>query len=69
MQGKALLIGNSDGIGLAVTKKLLKRKWTVVGVSRSESVIKDSSYEHFVVDVQDEEYVSCLNSILAKTPI
>ena len=69
MQGKALLIGNSDGIGLAVTKKLLKRKWTVVGISRSESVIKDSSYEHIVVDVQDEEYVSCLKLILEKEPI
>ena len=55
MPGKALIIGNSDGIGLAATIELRKRGWTVVGVSRSASVIKDSSYEHIVADVQDAE--------------
>ncbi len=29
MTGKALLIGNSDGIGLATTKFLLKQGWKV----------------------------------------
>jgi short-subunit dehydrogenase len=67
--GKALLIGNSDGIGLAFTRELLKRGWTVVGVSKSESVIKESSYEHVVADVQDEEFVACLKSILKEEPI
>ena len=66
MSGKALIIGNSDGIGLAATIELRKRGWTVVGVSRSDSVIKDSAYEHIVVDVQDEEFVSRLKSILEK---
>lgn len=42
MPGKALIIGNSDGIGLAVTIELRKRGWTVFGVSRSESVILDA---------------------------
>jgi short-subunit dehydrogenase len=67
--GKALIIGNSDGIGLAATIELRKRGWTVVGVSRSESEIKDSSYEHIVVDVQDEKFVSCLKSVLKNEPI
>ena len=69
MPGKALLIGNSDGIGLAITIELRKRKWTVVGISRSESTIKDSAYQHIVADVQDEAFVGCLKSILENGPI
>jgi len=69
VSGRALIIGNSDGIGLAATIELRKRGWTVVGVSRSESVIKDSSYEHIVADVQDEKFVSHLKSILERGPI
>jgi len=67
--GRALIIGNSDGIGLAATIELRKRGWKVVGISRSESIIKDPSYKHIVADVQDEEFVGRLNSILEKGPI
>ena len=66
MKGKALLIGNSDGIGLATTKELLKREWKVVGISRSESPIEDPSYEHIVAEVQDDEYSVILKSVLEK---
>ena len=66
MRGKALLIGNSDGIGLATTRELLKREWKVVGISRSESPIEDSSYEHIVAEVQDDEYLVRLKSVLEK---
>jgi len=66
MKGKALLIGNSDGIGLATTKELLKREWKVVGISRSESPIGDPSYEHIVAKVQDDEYSVILKSVLEK---
>ncbi|CAB1055924.1 Short-chain dehydrogenase/reductase SDR [Olavius sp. associated proteobacterium Delta 1] len=69
MPGRALIIGNSDGIGLAATIELRKRGWKVVGISRSESIIKDPSYKHIVADVQDEEFVGRLNSILEKGPI
>jgi short-subunit dehydrogenase len=69
VSGKALIIGNSDGIGLAATIELRKRGWTVVGVSRSASEIKDSTYEHIVAEVQGEEFVSRLKSILEKGPI
>jgi short-subunit dehydrogenase len=69
VSGKALIIGNSDGIGLAATIELRKRGWTVVGVSRSASEIKDSAYEHIVAEVQDKEFVSRLKSILEKGPI
>jgi len=30
MNKKALLIGNSDGMGLAATKELLKEGWEVI---------------------------------------
>ena len=66
MKGKALLIGNSDGIGLATTTELLKREWKVVGISRSESPIEDPSYEHIVAEVQDDEYPVILKSVLEK---
>ena len=66
MKGKALLIGNSDGIGLATTKELLKGEWKVVGISRSESPIEDPSYEHIVAEVQDDEYSVILKSVLEK---
>jgi NAD(P)-dependent dehydrogenase (short-subunit alcohol dehydrogenase family) len=33
----ALLVGNSDGIGLATTRALLAKGWSVAGISRSES--------------------------------
>lgn len=64
IKGKALLIGNSDGIGLATTKELLKQDWEVFGISRSKSPIVDSSYEHFTVKVQKDEFPAKLKSIL-----
>lgn len=66
MSGKALIIGNSDGIGLAATKELLKRGWKVVGISRSDSPIEDPSYEHIVAKVQDDEYSVRLKLVLEK---
>jgi short-subunit dehydrogenase len=66
MQGTALIIGNSDGIGLATTKALLKRGRQVVGISRSKSSIKDPAYEHIVAEVQDDEYPVIVKSILEK---
>jgi short-subunit dehydrogenase len=64
VRGKALLIGNSDGIGLAATRELLKRGWKIVGISRSESSIQDPCYEHIVAQVQDAEYLGRLKSVL-----
>jgi short-subunit dehydrogenase len=64
MRSKAILIGNSDGIGLSLTRELLRQGWKVVGISRSESPIEDPSYEHIVAEVQDNEYPSILRSSL-----
>lgn len=56
MRGRAIVIGNSDGIGLAFTRELLKRDWRIVGISRSQSPVKDPSYQHVIAEVQDDEY-------------
>lgn len=66
MIGNALIIGNSDGIGLSLTRELLKQGWKIVGISRSESSIQETSYEHVVADVRDHDYPLKLKSILKK---
>ena len=66
MGGNALIIGNSDGIGLAITRALLKSRWNIFGISRSASPINDSSYSHIVADVRDDQYPVELRSILKK---
>ncbi|MBD3387052.1 SDR family NAD(P)-dependent oxidoreductase [candidate division KSB1 bacterium] len=60
----ALVIGNSDGIGLGFSKKLLKLGWTVTGISKSESPIQTGSYRHYIADVNDREYNHRLQSVL-----
>lgn len=64
MDKKALLIGNSDGIGLAVTRALLKGGWFVSAISRSASPLADPSYRHIVARVDDGEYGARLESLL-----
>ena len=39
MQLQALIVGNSDGIGLAAIRRLLEAGWNTTGISRSESPI------------------------------
>ncbi len=63
MENTAVIIGNSDGIGLALTREMLKQGWNIVGISRSESSINDPAYEHIITDVQSHEYQSNLKSI------
>ncbi|MFB9180518.1 SDR family NAD(P)-dependent oxidoreductase [Dactylosporangium sucinum] len=48
---RALVIGNSDGIGLAFTRRLLDEGWTVCGLSRSDSPLTHASYSHVTADV------------------
>lgn len=67
LQRRALLIGNSDGIGLATTKHMLASGWQVVGVSRSESPIRDEAYTHHACDVTSAEYVGLLERLLGET--
>ncbi len=53
---KAIIIGNSDGIGLGLTKRLLKLEWSVQGFSRSKSSIKNENYSHTTIDVTSSDY-------------
>jgi short-subunit dehydrogenase len=62
--GNALIVGNSDGIGLEVTRRLLNGGWGVTGISRSESPVEHSSYTHYVADVTRDEFVPILRERL-----
>lgn len=66
MQRKAMLVGNSDGIGLAATRRLLSDGWEIVGVSRSESPIVNQSYQHRVADVSDADYSTIIDELVLK---
>jgi NAD(P)-dependent dehydrogenase (short-subunit alcohol dehydrogenase family) len=64
--GRAVIIGNSDGIGLALTRRLLAAGWTVSGLSRSPSEIRDERYTHEVVDVTGPEFPDRLAAAVAR---
>lgn len=69
LQPKALLVGNSDGIGLAATKRLLAAGWDVIGVSKSESPLTSANYQHRIADVTDCKYSDLLDELLLKGPL
>ncbi len=69
MKPRALLIGNSDGIGLATTRRLLGAGWDITGVSRSESPLSASDYDHRVADVCDPEYPELIDELARKGPL
>ncbi|MBN2041230.1 MAG: SDR family NAD(P)-dependent oxidoreductase [Spirochaetes bacterium] len=69
MERKAILIGNSDGIGLATTKRLLAAGWDVTGISRSKSSITSKAYHHNVADVSKGNYPDLLTKLISKNTI
>ncbi len=64
-----MLVGNSDGMGLATTRRLLAAGWDVIGVSRSESPIRDAAYCHKVADVSHGRYGELLNELMTVGPL
>jgi NAD(P)-dependent dehydrogenase (short-subunit alcohol dehydrogenase family) len=68
MQRKAMLVGNSDGIGLATTRRLLAAGWNITGISRSESPIPGTGYQHRLADVSDHRYPQLLNELNKEGP-
>ncbi len=64
MSDVAVLIGNSDGIGLAMTRRLLERGFAVTGVSKSPSVISHNAYRHVVLNVSSADYGARLDAAL-----
>jgi NAD(P)-dependent dehydrogenase (short-subunit alcohol dehydrogenase family) len=63
--GTVLIIGNSDGIGLSLTRRLLDAGHRVLGASRSPSPIEHGNYRHVVADVTSENYIEGLEELLA----
>jgi NAD(P)-dependent dehydrogenase (short-subunit alcohol dehydrogenase family) len=66
MTQKILLIGNSDGIGAAVTRALIARGEQVVGLSRSPSPLGPDGPRHVVQDIAAPEYPQVLKNLLAE---
>lgn len=66
MQQQALMIGNSDGIGLAATRRLLESGCNIIGISRSESPIANKNYHHIVADVGISKYPEMIDELLLK---
>jgi len=64
----AIIVVNSDGIGLAVTRRLLNEGWRVVGFSRSDLRLDHPSHTHHVVDVTRDEFSVLLREQAEKTP-
>ena len=55
----AWIVGNTDGIGRALTTRLLGAGWRVTGISRraaEPSLSSTLSYEHLVSDVRAPDY-------------
>jgi short-subunit dehydrogenase len=69
MDKKAVLIGNSDGIGFGLTKELLKRGWRVKGISKSASSIENELYSHKILDVSSGEYINALRELFNDTGV
>jgi short-subunit dehydrogenase len=53
---RALVIGSSSGIGLAVARRLVERGWEVVGVARRAAGFEAAGYTHVVGDVRDADF-------------
>ena len=60
----ALIVGSSDGIGLALARTMLAAGWRVIGISRSASPIDDPAYTHTIADVTDAGYRDALAELV-----
>jgi short-subunit dehydrogenase len=61
-----IVVGNSDGIGLGLTRLLLERGYRVEGLSRSASSVQHPNYRHTVIDVTAADYVEVLERIVVE---
>ena len=66
MTQNILIIGNSDGIGAAVTRALVAQGDLVIGISRSASPLGSDGPKHFVQDVAAPDYLDALRRIIAE---
>ncbi|MES1209970.1 MAG: SDR family NAD(P)-dependent oxidoreductase [Pseudomonadota bacterium] len=64
---RTLIVGNSDGIGLALTRRLLAAGYDVTGVSRRASPLGAvERYAHVVADVAAQDYRATLRELVAQ---
>jgi short-subunit dehydrogenase len=68
LKPKAIIVGNSDGIGLATTKRLLENEWDIIGISRSTSSIESKAYYHRVEDVAESRYPEVIKELVMAGP-
>jgi len=67
---RALVIGNSDGIGLVLTRRLLDEGWQVAGLSRRPSPLDGApGYRHVVADVASPGYRRAVEGLPAEGPV
>jgi NAD(P)-dependent dehydrogenase (short-subunit alcohol dehydrogenase family) len=69
VQSRAIFVGNSDGIGLAITRRLLEVGWDIVGVSRSGSPITNSAYYHRLANVRESRYTDLMRELVMTGPL
>lgn len=66
MNRNILIIGNSDGIGATLTRRLIAQGDQVVGISRSPSPLGPEGPKHFVQDISAPNYSETLNRIIGE---
>jgi short-subunit dehydrogenase len=64
MPQKILIVGNSDGIGAAITRAFVARGDHIVGISRSPSPLGPDGPRHIVQDVASSDYPEILRRII-----
>ncbi len=66
MPQKILIIGNSDGIGAAITRALVAQGDLVVGISRSPSPLGPNGPRHVVQNVAAADYPEIMRRIIVE---
>jgi short-subunit dehydrogenase len=66
MPQNILIIGNSDGIGAAVTRALVARGDQIVGISRSPSPLGPKGPKHVVQDISEPDYSEILRRLIVE---
>ena len=62
-----LITGDRKGIGRYLSEYYLEKGMTVIGCSRSETNLKNKNYQHFCLDVSDEQAVKKMYSEIRHT--
>lgn len=65
MSKRVLIVGNSDGIGLALTRRLIERGDHVLGVSRSDVASLGVEHQQHTLDIRAPTFYEKLCELLA----